>query len=156
MTDEGTLWLDYPNVGGPSPQVRVKIEPAEKVRYEYRHSLWVKNGCAEYWPWVSGSAVIGAKEIHVSGLQNGTYEARLIFAELDEKSERSFSVTVQGEVADPNFSPSKRAAGAMRGVALEVPAAIVKDGTMRIKLTSKAGETSLSGLELIRKGDDAE
>ncbi len=78
MTEDGTLWLDYPNVGGPSPRVRVEIEPAgTPLRYEYQHSLWIENGSEEIWPWVVGSAVIGAGEVQIHGLKDGIYQAKL-------------------------------------------------------------------------------
>lgn len=151
MTDEGTLWLDYPNVGGPSPQVRVEVEPADQVRFDYRHSLWIKNGSKDAWPWVAGSAVIGAKEIQVHGLKNGTYEARLFFAELEEAGKRSFGISVQDVMIESEFVPAEAAGGSLRGVVRKIPAIQVEAGTVRIGLSPKVGETCLSGIELIRK-----
>ena len=40
MTRAGTLWLDYPSVGGPSPVIDVAETPAS-VKYRYRHSMWM-------------------------------------------------------------------------------------------------------------------
>jgi hypothetical protein len=149
MTDEGTLWLDHPNKGGPSPQVRVEIEPAGSVRYAYRHSLFIENGSEQAWPWVSGSAVIGAKEIRVHGLKNGQYRVRLFFAKLED-SERAFAVSVQSEIVRADFSPATQGGGEMRGVVAEAPSVAVSDGAIRIQLDAKSGETILSGVELIR------
>ena len=126
--------------------------PADQVRYEYRHSLWIKDGSKDAWPWVSGSAVIGAKEVRVSGLKNGRYRAQLLFAELEEEAQRSLDVTVQGAVIASGFSPAQQAGGTLRGAVLEVPEVVVEDGVLRVGLSAEEGETILSGIELIAVG----
>ena len=150
MTEAGTLWLDHPNIGGPSPQVRVNLEPAGQVRYEYRHSLWIKDPAEAAWPWVSGSAVIGARKIQILGLKNGTYEAKLTFAELEDAG-RSFAISVQDTTIEAEFAPAKRAGGKLKGIVLKIPAASVTDGILQIELSPNTGETTLGGIELIRR-----
>ncbi|MFT5104581.1 MAG: hypothetical protein ACI8XO_001219 [Verrucomicrobiales bacterium] len=149
MTDDGTLWLDFPNVGGPSPQIQVEVAPADQIRYDYRHSLWIEDGSAEVWPWVTGSALIGAREVTVRGLKNGNYAVRLLFAELED-AERKFGISVQGVGIESNFSPLAKAGGGFKGVVLEVPAAKISDGLLRISLSPEVGETILGGIELVR------
>ena len=61
-TDDGTLWLDIPSVGGPSPEVPVRVSPPETRAY-YRHSLWIEGGSG--WPWVTASGVEGVREIRI-------------------------------------------------------------------------------------------
>ena len=148
MTEAGTLWLDHPNIGGPSPQIQVEVSPANEARYEYRHSLWIQDPSPSAWPWVSASAVIGARQIRVAGLEDGQYEVRLFFAELEE-DERSFDITVQGDLAEQGFSPSRRAGGPMTATVLKVPSVQVDNGSLLIQLSPQVGETSLSGIELI-------
>ncbi|HUT95689.1 MAG TPA: PQQ-binding-like beta-propeller repeat protein [Thermoguttaceae bacterium] len=61
-TEDGTLWLDYPSVGGPSPDVPVHVAPEEAPSY-YRHSLWIQGGRG--WPWVTASGVQGVSTIRI-------------------------------------------------------------------------------------------
>ena len=88
MTESGTLWLDYPSVGGPSPEVSLDITPAQP-EYYYHHSLWVEGG--EGPPWVVASGVEGVEKITIELLPAGAtspdpnemlpYTVRLYFAE---------------------------------------------------------------------------
>ena len=75
-TDDGTLWLDVPNVGGPSPAVQITTEPAlEELETFYQHSLFLNDG--EGWPWVAGSGVVGLRKVTVAGMKPGTYQIRI-------------------------------------------------------------------------------
>lgn len=62
MTREGTLWLDWPSVGGPSPDVKVEISP-QTAEFFYRHAAWMKPG--QGWPWVAASGVKGMRSIAI-------------------------------------------------------------------------------------------
>src|SRR5258708_7901496 len=55
--DHGTLWLEYPSVGGNSPVVKVTVKNA--IDYFRRHSSQVKGGL----PWVAASGVKGMESI---------------------------------------------------------------------------------------------
>ncbi|MCP4784924.1 MAG: PQQ-binding-like beta-propeller repeat protein [Fuerstiella sp.] len=77
MTRNGTLWLDYPSVGGPSPDV--DIEATASATYRYRHSVWMQR--QESYPWVSASMAEGLKRFVIRDLRPGSYRVRLHFAE---------------------------------------------------------------------------
>jgi outer membrane protein assembly factor BamB len=62
MTDEGTLWLDAPSVGGPSPDVRVQVTPSDAQPF-YRHSMWMQGGAG--WPWVFASGIEGVQSVRI-------------------------------------------------------------------------------------------
>ncbi|MDF1810736.1 MAG: PQQ-binding-like beta-propeller repeat protein [Verrucomicrobiales bacterium] len=152
MTDEGTLWLDYPNVGGPSPQISLEVSPVESIKYHYRHSIWINDKSESAWPWVVSSSVIGADKIRLTGLKNGTYDVRLYFGELMD-DERSFDIRIQEKPFRSDFSPRKEAGDTFRGVVLTSPRTQINDGAFLLQMTPKSGNTSLSGLELIRMPD---
>lgn len=59
---DGTLWLDWPSVGGPSPEVPVAVEPSTAEPF-YRHALWMENG--DGWPWIAASGLRGARSIRI-------------------------------------------------------------------------------------------
>ncbi|MDP7019300.1 MAG: PQQ-binding-like beta-propeller repeat protein [Pirellulaceae bacterium] len=151
MTDAGTLWLEHPQRGGPSPQLQVALEP-ESAEYFYRHSLWLRGGSG--WPWVSASGVKGARAVSVNGLKpDRTYTVRLFFAEPDfsEPGRRVFDIAINGRPVRQAFDIAKAAAGGMRSFMIE--AADVKcAGSLRIELTPSVGEPLLSGVEIVASG----
>src|SRR5690606_29467999 len=51
----GTLWLDWPAIGGPSPAIDLRTEP-EKLSTYYRHSVRTRGGAG--WPWVDRKSVV--------------------------------------------------------------------------------------------------
>ena len=60
VAPDGTLWLDCPSVGGPSPRIPVEIAPADAEPF-YRHALRMDAG--EGWPWVAASGLAGVRSI---------------------------------------------------------------------------------------------
>jgi hypothetical protein len=151
MTDAGTLWLDYPQRGGPSPQMQVVLEP-DTVKYFYRHSLWLRGGSG--WPWVAASGVKGARVITVKGLKpKETFTIRLFFAEPEiiEPGRRVFDVAINDQLVRKDFDIAKEADGYMRSIMLQ--ANDVKcNGSLRVELTPRLGEPLLCGVEIIADG----
>jgi hypothetical protein len=143
-TRDGTLWLDYPNVGGPSPEIQVRTEP-EKPEFYYQHSLWMKGG--EGWPWVAASGVKALRSTNMSGLKPGTYSVRLTFASPDD-TRHVFDIAIQDQPVLTKLAlPAK-----MIATTQSIPNIQVTDGTLTVKLTPIEGETLLSGIEIIREG----
>ncbi len=149
-TRDGTLWLDYPSVGGPSPQIKVVTKPANPT-FHYRHGNWIKGG--DSWPWIAASAVEGLEELTLHDLKPGRYTVRLHFAELDEESssDRIQTVSLQDKPVLSDFDIRAEAKGPMIGVVKEISDVIV-DGTMKITLhsTDKSQASLISGIEIIR------
>lgn len=96
-TEDGTLWLDYPNVGGPSPELRISTEPADP-EFFYRHSIWMEAGMG--WPWVAASGVRGLRSLTVEGFKPGIYEVHLTFAASTDADVRSFEVALNGQASE--------------------------------------------------------
>lgn len=149
-TRDGTLWLDYPSVGGPSPQIRVVTKPS-KPTFHYRHSNWIKGG--DGWPWTAASAVEGLEELTLNDLKPGRYTVRLQFAEIDEQSERDRiqKISLQDKAVLTEFNIRAEANGTMVGVVREFSDVIV-DGTLKLTLhaTDQSQQSLISGLEIIR------
>jgi hypothetical protein len=151
MTEAGTLWLDHPVVGGPSPAIAVTTEP-EKPAFYYRHSLWIEGGRG--WPWVAASGVRGLRRLTIAGLRDGiAFTVRLTFADPDhaEAGKRVFDVRLQGEVVWRGLDPAREAGGRMRSLVKEIGGRKT-DGTLTIELIPQTGETILSGIELVADG----
>jgi hypothetical protein len=150
MTRAGTLWLDYPSVGGPSPAVSITVEPAT-TKYFYQHSLWIEGG--QGWPWVVASGATGLSAITVDGLKPDEFLVRLYFAEpeLVAVGRRAFDVSLQGQRVLEAFDLAAAAGGSLRGVVREFRE-VASDGRLRIEFQPKAGQPLLCGLELIAAG----
>ncbi len=148
VTESGTLWLDFPSVGGPSPELPIKVSP-EKIAYRYHHSLRVEGG--QGWPWIAGSLAEGLENISVNGLSKGSYVLRLTFLEPDEvkPGQRLFDVMFKGKKLLSKYDVAKAARGSMRAKT-ETFNGIAIDGSLVLKLRPIRGKTILSGLELIR------
>lgn len=151
MTEAGTLWLDHPAVGGPSPSLAVATEPASPG-YFYRHSVFVEGGAA--WPWVAASGARGLRRLTLSGLRPDLrYTVRLTFADPDESAagRRVFDVHVQGEAIWPRLDVAAEAGGRMRSLVKELPR-VRTDGTLTVELSPRTGEPILSGVEVVAEG----
>ncbi|QDU81603.1 outer membrane biogenesis protein BamB [Polystyrenella longa] len=151
MTREGTLWLNFPSLGEPSPKLTANTSPAT-VDYSYRHSLRIDS--SEKWPWVDGSAAIGLSEFKLEKLKPGTYTVRLYFCDLPirESGARVQTISVQGEPVLNSFDIVAEAAGDNRGIVKSFDGITVGEDFL-LELVSEQGETMINGLELIRTGD---
>ena len=108
---DGTLWLDYPSVGGPSPVLPVTLVPAAP-EYFCNHSSSIKQGRLK---WVSSSGVKGVESVMVNidkrAAEAGLYTVKLYFAEPENKKEgeRVFDVSLQGSNVLEKFDIIKEA-----------------------------------------------
>jgi hypothetical protein len=100
MAADGTLWLDYPSVGGPSPEVSIRTEPARPT-WIRSHVSRVIDG--DSYPWVAASGASDLKSITVSlgDKEHRTFQVRVHYAELinDSGRRRSFVDTTRDVVA---------------------------------------------------------
>ncbi len=179
LSDQGTLWLEFPAKGGDSPDIGVKVQGKE-ARYVRHHSSMIRG---DGLTWVSASGVEDAESILVmpridppkkparrgaSGTDKAkapdeteppadeptrAYTVRLYFAELNKIAEgdRRFGVRLQGESVLEDFDVVREAGGARRCLIREFKGIqIGKD--LRIDL-ARAEVTKLgpliSGVELI-------
>jgi hypothetical protein len=62
--ENGTLWLDFPNVGGPSPDVPVHVEGSPTQLFRYHMSHLERNG-EDVPRWIGASGIEGARVVTV-------------------------------------------------------------------------------------------
>lgn len=138
VTDDGTLWLDVPNVGGPSPEIAITTEPPlEELETFYQHSLFLERD-GSGWPWVAGSGVRGIQKVTVAGLEPGEYRIRITWRATNR-------VTLSGgthiKVEDLND----------RTETMEIESAIGEDGLFELELSPLEDQaTELNGIEIIQ------
>ncbi len=156
-SENGTLWLEFPSVGGPSPDVPVRATYDNPKWYRH-HSSQVQD---EY-NWLTASGVTGIREVairmfiqpgknpsavdafdkHIEKIptwsedqiigqfeQPQPYTVRLYFAETDniETGRRTFDVSLQGKTVLKDFDIAKEAGGANQTAIKEFKAVAIKD-----------------------------
>jgi hypothetical protein len=62
VSEDGTLWLEYPRVGGPSPRVPVQTVPENAWGF-YRHAMWMQGGDGS--PWITASGIQGLRSLRI-------------------------------------------------------------------------------------------
>lgn len=147
ITHAGTLFVDHPSVGGPSPEIKITTVP-DVPDYYYHHSLFTKGGTG--WPWVCASGAQGIESLTLSGLDSGKFNVRLYFAEPlhDEAGRRVFDVSLQGKTVLKGFDIFQVAGGKMKCVVKEFTG-IQMDGSCEIVITALQGKGLLSGIEIV-------
>ncbi len=149
--DDGTLWLEYPPAGGPSPRLAVSVTPAAPDWFR-RHESQVSG---QGHPWVAASGARDLQTIKVTLAPDQaarTYTVRLTFVEPDRlgPGERVFDVALQGQTVLWDFDVCQEAGGAMRGVVKEFKGVkVVRE--LVIGLTPREGGRGavLSGVEVV-------
>jgi hypothetical protein len=166
-TESGTLWLEFPSVGGPSPDI--------PVRARYENPKWFRHHSSRVqgkFNWIGASGVSGIKEVavrmfiqpgknsytiqafdkHIGKIpiwskeqikgvfeQPQPYTVRLFFAETEHDviGRRLFDILIQDQQVIEAFDIVKEADGIYRTVVKEFRRINVKDD-LRISLTPAA------------------
>ncbi len=154
MADDGTLWLDYPSVGGPSPHVPVQLTPEQPEWFRW-HSSRVKGDGLK---WVTASGAKGLTGVTITlakeAAQERSYTVRLHFVEPDGATpgKRIFDVALQGQNVLRGFDVAKEAGGAKRPVVKEFNGVNVKDAlTVALKpaASARGAMPVLCGIEVV-------
>jgi hypothetical protein len=182
--DAGTLWLEYPSVGGPSPKLEVDVSP-KSAEWFSRHASQFGFGAGsdglEIRPtgivppiavsandgapaWVAASGVKGVESLtwRLPGDAKAgkSYTVRLHFAEPDgvAPGERVFDVALQSRPVLKGFDVAREAGGPRRAVVKEF-AGVAIAGELKITFApadgTKLAAAVLSGVELIAENDSA-
>ena len=121
--DDGVLWLDYPSVGGPSPELPVEATYTDSDPKLYRHHSSEFAGAG--FPWVSASGVANIKTLRITLDKTSDterpYTVRLHFAEPESTApgRRVFNVALQGTTALEQFDIVREAGGERQGIVKE-------------------------------------
>lgn len=150
MTHDGTLFLDYPSVGGPSPEIKIQTQPSTPD-YFYHHSLFIEAG--QGWPWVCASGAQGLKSLRLTELKPGTFTVRLYFVEPQHTAAgaRVFDVALQGKSVLKNVDIFAAVQGKMKCLVKEFTG-VQLDGDCTLTFTAHRGQSLLSGIELVSTG----
>jgi hypothetical protein len=159
MSDEGTLWMDWPSAGGRSPDLPIQTYPFPLATFRHHSDRVSVPAGGRGLPWVAASGIRGLRRMEI-GLASDPdaptrrYTVRLHFAEADHvrPGERVFDVRVQDKKVLADFDIVKEAGGPMEAIVKEVPGVEAKD-TLKIELTpagtDQTHEPLLSGVEIV-------
>ncbi len=154
--DDGTLWLDYPSVGGPSPEIPVEITYAESEPELFRHHSSEFGGAG--FPWVNASGVANVKSLRLTlaadGSEERPYTVRLHFAEPEavEPGARVFDVALQGTNVLERFDIIRETGQERHGVVKEFRNVPVKSWLDLVFESSGANAPLLCGIEVNAEG----
>jgi hypothetical protein len=156
-SDRNVLWIEYPFVGGASPEIPVKIDTIDyfKIRKDPVSII------SEATPWITASAIGGIRSLEITlsnekEVQLTTYKVILYFSELENKmpGERVFDVSIQDNKVLEDFDIVSQA-GITDKEIIKTFTGIKAGKTMKIELYPNKGNTILSGIELIEENMQA-
>jgi outer membrane protein assembly factor BamB len=151
VSDNNTLWLDFPSVGGISPEIPVKLDTAGY--YKIRKNPISIN--SEKTPWISASALGGIRSLEITlsnenPVPETSYRINLYFSELENKKagERIFNVEIQNRKVLENFDIISEAGQKDKEIVKSFTG-IRAGNKLTIALKPVKGNTILSGIEMI-------
>jgi hypothetical protein len=149
LADNGVLWLDYPSVGGSSPNISVTTVPASPQWFRHHAARFE----GESLGWVTASGAIGLTNVTVlvnNARQEAEYLVRLYFAEPEnaEVGQRVFDVAIQGQQVLSNFDVAQHAVSDGSGIVREF-GPIKAGSNLTLTLTPLVGQPVICGIELL-------
>jgi hypothetical protein len=151
--ENGTLWLEYPSVGGKSPSIDVKVT-GKQLEWYRRHSSTVDGPLN----WVTCSGVKGVETVSIKLSKDKTpprkYTVRLYFAEPDalKVGQRVFDVAIQGKEVLRGFDIVKESGGAHKSLVREFKGVMAKEELVVVFHPTGRAEVAapvVSGVEII-------
>lgn len=152
MAGNGTLWLEYPVVGGPSPELQIETDPEEPTWFR-RHASQV-TGETLSWVGASGAEGLNRLSVRLAGDEEAprAYTVTLYFNEPDELApgQRVFDVTLQDQTILRDFDIARDAGGSQRCTARSFTG-IVVGSHLTVGLTAEPGSAPpvLCGVEVV-------
>ena len=148
IAEDGTLWLDFPSVGGESPDIPIGIDTTQITSFR-RHSGKFTGSGEE---WITASGLEGPFEMDITvaneHAQKSSYTINLYFAEIYDKkpSERMFDVYIQGEKVLENFDVLKEAGGANKSLVKSIKGVKVQN---KINIKCTPCEKTLNSIPIL-------
>jgi outer membrane protein assembly factor BamB len=147
------LWLEWPIVGGPTPEVSIVSRPTKPETFRMHASQVEPAIAGPALPWVAASGVMGLERltITVGDKQPRRYTVRLHFAEPVAEQlagQRLFSVRLQGKKAIDALDIVTAAGGPRRAITREFRGVEVT-GDLQVDFVPNLGAPLLCGIEVV-------
>jgi hypothetical protein len=153
MSDQGTLWLDYPSVGGSSPDVRITAKGQART-FRQHSSLITTAKDQHHHDWVASSGVSGLQTLTIRLDKNATtpknYTVRLHFCEPDDlkPGQRVFDVRLSGKPVLEQFDVIAASGNRYKAVVKEFKT-VTATTDLTIDLVARKGTPILNGVEIV-------
>lgn len=148
--ENGTLWVDYPNVGGPSPEIGVSLE-ADQPQWFHHHASQLQGDGLN---WVAASGIQGIQSVTIPLVVKPNpprrYTVRLHFSEPEQlrPKERLFHVAIQGQTVIENLDLATHSSGMRRALVREFHN-IEVETALTVRFASQTGAALVCGIEII-------
>ena len=148
---DGTLWVDYPSVGGPSPDIGVVVEADVGPTWFRKHVAQMQD---DRLSWVAASGMTGVRTMTIPLVndrdERRQYTVRLLFAKPGHVGvgERVFSVALQGQTIMSDFDIARETGGSNRTIVREFKGIEVGD-QLRVTFIPKSGDPLICGMDMI-------
>ncbi len=153
MSDQGTLWLDYPSIGGSSPDVRITAK-GQALTFRQHSSLITAKDQGHHHDWVASSGVSGLQTLTIRLDKNATtpktYTVRLHFCEPDDlkPGQRVFDVRLSGKPVLEQFDVIATSGNRYKAVVKEFKT-VTATTDLTIDLVARKGSPILNGVEIV-------
>jgi len=148
VSSSGTLWLELPLAGSPSPNLNCTFDPPQPETFRKHSSLISGKGEK----WVAASGIEGIKSIKIDIVKNKICDINLYFSEPEviHAGKRVFSVRLEGKTVLENLDIFKECNGKNRLLKKSFKGIKVND-SLDISFKTEKGKTLISGIEVIKK-----
>ena len=154
LADDGTLWLEYPIVGGPSPKFEMKLEPP--TASPFRQSPGSLGSDSRGWIFASGYRGLDRVSLKLPKAVAGTFTVKLYFRAPTREAGGSYSISLQGKKSLEGLDPDAGRTGGRVGVVHEISGVQVGSG-LELALSHSQGKEFglplICGIELIHEGE---
>jgi len=155
--NRNVLWVEYPKMVGPAPDLSVTIENGQEYALFRNHATWIENSDDSH-SWVASYGIKGVERIQWDLVSpdagtNHNYDVTLHFAEPDNISigERVFDILVQGERHLENFDIVEQTGGYRRALSVtlsQVP--VTNDLEIAFLPNNGSLPAVISGVEIVK------
>jgi hypothetical protein len=147
VSQSGTLWMELPLVGGPSPELHCTFDPPVPETFRKHSSLIHGKGIK----WVAASGIKGIKSIKIDLVQQGKCDINLYFSEQEVNRVRGriFSLEIEGKVVLDHLDVLKEAGGKNK-ILIKSFRNIKVDGSLDLLFHPHKGSAVISGIEIIK------
>ena len=153
LAEDGTLWLEYPLVGGPSPKFELELEPKTAVTFSGNPAS--PDATSGAWIFASGYRGLHGISLKLPKAPAATFTVRL-YCRAPGDPGGGYDISLQGKKVLEGLDAAARGAAGASGVVHEIAGVRVTSGievTLSPSGGKEAGLPLVCGIELIREDE---
>jgi hypothetical protein len=154
LAEDGTLWLEYPLVGGPSPKFELELEPKTAATFSANPASL--GATSRAWIFASGYRGLRSLSLKLPKAAAATFTVRLYCRAPGAPPGGGYDISLQGKKVLEGLDAAARGGAGASGVVHEITGVRVASGVEVLLSPSGGKETGLPlicGIELIREDE---